>query len=211
MSRDNPAIVWPLACAMMLDLSGYKGYPKPIDSPGEHHFIRAFQESVVSVEHARAVIDAFDQEFPTILRIRETAAKLRPSLSAVAQKQEWERLYGPPQPFDVSPALQERKGREIDRLWQEVLAFLRTTKFDGHGDIQRVHIGRCWQIAKHLGYAMNSHQQAEIDAYEHTYPKSRESLPVKRPAITAEDFKALGPVADFKALAAGEREPGEGE
>jgi hypothetical protein len=99
MSRENPAIVWELACAMFRDLSGYRGYPKPVDSPGEHHFIRAFQEAVISVEHAKAVIDSFDQEFPTILRIRESAHKLRPRFESDPLKEkQWEKKYGKPDP-----------------------------------------------------------------------------------------------------------------
>ncbi len=99
MSRENPAIVWPLACSMLRDLSGYPGYPKPIDSPGERRFIRAFQESVISVEHAQAVIDSFDQDFPTVLRIREAAHKLRPRFEPDPIKtKEWEKTYGKPDP-----------------------------------------------------------------------------------------------------------------
>lgn len=190
MSRQAPAIVWELACTMMRDLSGYKGYPKPIDSPGEHHFIRAFQESVISVEHAKAVIDSFDQEFPTVLHIRETAHQLRVRFEPDPLKtKEWEKRYGPPQAFEVSATLP--KGREDDRMWGQIMGFLRTTKFDGHGDIQRVHIGRCWQIAKHLGYKMNSYQQEEINAYERIYPASKERLPAKPVPIIQADIDNL--------------------
>jgi hypothetical protein len=180
-------------------LEGFDKYPRHRDE----RFCEVFNESCVSVDHARAVASAFREKMPSLQEIIDTALNLRPRFEATAsQREQWEREFGKPQPFDISPALAERSGREIDRLWQEVLAFLRTTRFDGKGDIQRVHIGRCWQIAKHLGYTMNSAQQSEIDAYEHAYPKSRERLPVKRAPIVA---------ADFKALAAGERQPGDGE
>jgi hypothetical protein len=169
-------------------LEGFEKYPRGRDD----RFLEVFNEHCISVDHARAVALTFREKMPMLQEVIDTALNLRPRFEAgPSQREEWEQRYGKPQPFDVSPLLEKRTGREIDRLWEEVLAFLRTTRFDGKGDIQKVHIGRCWQIAKHLGYKMNSHQQAEIDLYEHAYPKSRESLPVKRAAITEQDFKAL--------------------
>jgi hypothetical protein len=178
-------------------LEGFQKYPVKRDS----RFLEVFNECVVSVGHAQAVAESFQGLMPTLEEIRDVARSLRPRFEVtVDQKEEWRRKYGPSSP--VRPDFAQRPAREIDRLWGEVRAFLVSTQFDGRGDIQRVHIGRCWQIAKHLGYEMNSYQQREIDDYERIYPKSRERLPQKKAPITQ---------ADFKALAAGEEAEGRWE
>ena len=55
-----------VAKALFQALSGFRGYPKA--GPGEDHFVEAFQSSVVSVAHARAVVASFDGLMPTIRR-----------------------------------------------------------------------------------------------------------------------------------------------
>lgn len=176
-------------------LEGFDRYPKGRDE----RFLEVFNEQAVSVDHARAVAQSFKEKMPTLQEVIDTCLNLRPRFEVViSEKEQWERQYGPPKPFSAD--FTERPGREIDRLWQEVMAFLRSTKFDGHGDIQRVHIGRCWQVAQHLGYEMNAKQQAEIAAYEHTYPASRERLPAKKTPITQADIDRLKH-SDVKALA----------
>lgn len=176
------AVHYTVGKTILRQLSGFRGYPK--EGPGEDYFVNALCECSVSVAHAQAIIAAFDQDFPRLAEMRETAHNLRVKYEPqVDQRKEWEKQYGPPQAFDTSAFQQigQPREREIDRLWKEVMAFLRTTKFDGHNDIQLVPIGRCWQVAKALGYKMNSYQQAEIDTYELAKPESKNSLPKREP------------------------------
>ena len=191
---------------------GFRGYPRENDS----RFLEVFHESSVSVSHARATAEAFEQAMPTLQDIRDTARNLRPKFEAqVSQREQWEREYGPPRPFEVpnvAASFGQSREREIDRLWKDLLAYFRSNNFEGKGDIQRVQIGRCWQIARHFGYKMNSYQTRDIEDYERANPRSRESLPERpqqrprpEPAkpITQADFDAL-PKRDGKALAAGD-------
>jgi hypothetical protein len=84
-----------VAKALFQALSGFRGYPKP--GPGQDHFVEAFQSSVVSVAHARAVIASFDGVMPTVREIRDSAFNLRPQFeTTVDQRKEWEAKYGPP-------------------------------------------------------------------------------------------------------------------
>lgn len=169
-------------------LEGFKGYPRERDAK----FLEVFNESVLSVDHARAVLDTFTVAMPVLQDIKDTAFNLRERFEVrESDRQRWEREYGPAQPFDVSAFTKEPTGRGIDCLWSEVLAFFKANNFDGKGDIQQVHWGRCWQVAKALGYEMNSVQESEIKTYEYINPKSRESLPKKKKQITEADFKAL--------------------
>jgi hypothetical protein len=87
-----------VAKALFQALSGFKGYPRP--GLGEEHFVEAFQASVVSVAHARAVLASFDGVMPTIREIKDSAFNLRPKFeNTVDQLKEWEAKYGPPDPM----------------------------------------------------------------------------------------------------------------
>jgi hypothetical protein len=186
-------------------LEGFEKYPRGRDG----RFLEVFNEQCVSVDHARAVALSFRERMPTLQEIVDTALNLRPRFEALpSQREQWEKEFGPPRPFDTSVLRSVGQGsnREIDRLWKQVLAFFRTNNFDGRGDIQRVSIGRCWQVAKALGYSMNSYQQREIDDYEHTYPESKQKLPTR---AAAQSFTPITQ-ADVDRVVA-EREPGDGE
>jgi hypothetical protein len=120
--------------ALFQSLSGFRGYPKP--GPGEDHFVEAFQSSVVSVAHARAVIASFDGDMPTVREIRDSAFNLRPQFeTTVDQRKEWETKYGKPDPgFSdrvrdaamgatvIDPAKRKRQHAEERRamLWQAI-------------------------------------------------------------------------------------------
>lgn len=173
-------------------LEGFEKYPRGRDS----RFLEVFNEHLVSVDHGRAVVETFRDKMPTLQDIIDTALNLRPRFEVtVSQREQWEREYGPPEPFTIPggvAAMARTEEREIDRLWRHVLAFLRARNFENtKRDIQFVPIGRCWQIARALGFEMNGHQSAEIRRYEETNPKSREFLPAKltaRAPITQADI-----------------------
>jgi hypothetical protein len=88
------AVHFSVGKTLLRQLSGFKGYPK---GEGEKRFIEVLCESAVSVEHATAIVEAFDGDFPTVRMIRDTAFGLRPKFEVTPdQRREWEAKYGPP-------------------------------------------------------------------------------------------------------------------
>src|ERR1700686_2135249 len=80
-------------------LGHLQGFRKAPVGPGLNRFAEVLCECSISVEHATAVVDSFDNEFPTLRDIRDTASNLRPKFEAkVDQKKEWEAKYGKPDP-----------------------------------------------------------------------------------------------------------------
>ena len=78
-------------------LGHLQGFRKAPVGPGLNRFAEVLCECSISVEHATAVVDSFDNEFPTLRDIRDTASNLRPKFEAkVDQKKEWEAKYAPP-------------------------------------------------------------------------------------------------------------------
>lgn len=84
-------------CVAMLrsELAGYQGYPHTLQ--GEERFARALQDVSVSVEHARAILSRFTEEFPTVQTILDTGLSLLPQFQIQhSQLLEWEREFGKP-------------------------------------------------------------------------------------------------------------------
>jgi hypothetical protein len=135
-----------VAKVLFQSLSGFRGYPNP--GPGEDHFVEAFQSSVVSVAHARAVIASFDGGMPTIREIRDSAFNLRPQFeTTVDQRKEWEAQYGKPDPAwsanlmgAVTPQKRDPVARKLQHLeekramlWQAIRDSLYYTEGPGSG------------------------------------------------------------------------------
>ena len=114
----NAEVSRAFAEALFRQLSGFQGYPAK--GPGEEYFIDAFQMACISIEHAEAVIAAFDGTMPTIREIRETANNLKPKFlpSLESDRARWERECGPPKPFDQTIALP--KERRDDEIWRKL-------------------------------------------------------------------------------------------
>ncbi len=142
-----------VAKALFQALSGFRGYPKP--GPGEDHFVEAFQSSVVSVAHARAVIASFDGVMPTVREIRDAAFNLRPQFeTTVDQRKEWEAKYGPPDPMwsanlidklasksaKLDPIERKRQHLEDRRamLWQAIRDSMYYTEGPGKIDLDNI-------------------------------------------------------------------------
>jgi hypothetical protein len=104
-----------VAKVLFESLSGFRGYPKP--GPGLDHFVEAFQSSVVSVAHARAVIASFDGDMPTIREIKDQAFNLRSQFeTTVDQRKEWEAKYGPPDPMWSGRFMNGAMGTSIPKI-----------------------------------------------------------------------------------------------
>lgn len=139
---SKAAIARSLALALLRELGGFRGYPKD----GENRFAEVLQESAVSVEHAKAVMQSFDGEFPTIREIRDTAMNLRAKFEREPDmRAEWEKQYGPPQPFDVT--VPQNPIRRDDQLWRDIRKHVGAS-----ADLSRMSWPALAKIARELGY-----------------------------------------------------------
>lgn len=85
-----------VARTLLKQLAGFRGYPK---GDGLNRFVEVLCEISISVEHATALIETFDEEFPTLREIRDTAYNLRPRFQGIEdQRAKWEAMYGKPDP-----------------------------------------------------------------------------------------------------------------
>src|ERR1035441_3683180 len=99
-------------------LAGFRGYPP--SEMGENVFARGLQECTVSVDHATAVVKSFQERFPTLREVVDTANNLRAKFEPQeSQKAQWEREYGKPVPFDSS---MEGTCLCCGRPWAEILS-----------------------------------------------------------------------------------------
>lgn len=143
-----------VARPLLRQLSGFRGYPKAIrlaegglDTQGEDRFVDCLCEISLSVEHALAIVESFDGEFPTIRELRDTALNLRPKFEAkIDQRKQWEAEYGKPDPgfsarildtamgsTAIDPAIRKRLHAEESRamLWQAIRDSLYYTEGPG--------------------------------------------------------------------------------
>ena len=207
-------------------LSGYRGYPKP--GPGLDHFIEAFQSSVVSVAHARAVIASFDGIMPTIREIKDAAFNLRPKFeTTVDQRKQWEAEYGPPDPIWSENLLRKVKADPVARgrqhveerramLWQAIRDSLYYTEGPASG-----------RPDEFWARAAESHKRkhpAEVAAFRVQlaesgwdrlmavdWLKSMPAAPVRRESAVAVLERPITQADIDKELRAQGREPGDGE
>jgi hypothetical protein len=101
MSDNRPAVAIDTGVALLrTHLAGYRGYPH--EDAGERRFARALSEVCVSVEHAVAVLEKFEESFPTVRELKDVALNLRDQFQPKLQTyQDWEKEYGKPQQFSI--------------------------------------------------------------------------------------------------------------
>jgi hypothetical protein len=110
------AVEFAVGKGLLLHLQGFRKAPVGV---GFDRFAEVLCECSISVEHATAVVESFDNEFPTVRDIRETAHNLRPKFEAkVNQRKEWEAQYGKPEPVLFRPvtAVQEAAITTVPRV-----------------------------------------------------------------------------------------------
>ena len=136
-------------------LSGYRGYPNT--EAGEKRFAFALQENCLSVSHVRAVLQCFDEGFPTVRQIHDSAFGLRAQFEAseIDQRKEWERKYGKPQPFNQAPA------DMIAMHWQAFRDMLYYTEGPGQRE------SGFWEAAKIRDFNPKYGHQKSIDFVRH--------------------------------------------
>ena len=81
--NESDALTQPVAVALIRGLSGSPGYP--FHAEGEARAAAVLAESVVSVEHARAVVEEFEADFPSLEQIRSAAYRLKPEFDPAAK------------------------------------------------------------------------------------------------------------------------------
>lgn len=172
MSKPNVSRV--VATALLRRLSGFKGYPRGNEA-GEAVFIEAIQEVCVSVDHARALVDAFDENFPTLREMRDQALSIKARLEPPPDlKKEWEAKYGPPDINFYKQLQKELAERpdvvEHDRMWAAIKQQLKVRIF------RDVPIGQCWAAARDLGFPLNAQQREEVERWEHCVPAPRQEV-----------------------------------
>jgi hypothetical protein len=97
----SPDVTIDVCLALLQEsLAGFRYFPAT--AAGERRFAFALQENCVSVGHVRAVLESFDESFPTVKEIHDAAWNLRaqfePQEDSLA---ELRRKYGNPEAFNV--------------------------------------------------------------------------------------------------------------
>lgn len=189
---NQPAVMIEICLAFLKRyLSGFRGYPH---SPaGENRFAEALQANAVSVEHLEAILQAFEDEFPTVRQINDVALNLRARYETQPdQRAEWEKQYGKPGSFALYPP------DELAMRWQ---AF-RDTLYYTEGPAKDMHSGDYWENAKFN--AVRDHPDSlqfvrrQVDHYGWVavmqMPAAPERMPYKSPNPDA-NAKRFVPIA----------------
>jgi hypothetical protein len=116
------AVEFAVGKGLLFQLLGFRKAPQ---GDGINRFAEVLCESSISVEHAMAVIETFDYEFPTLREIRDTAYNLRPKFEVKAdQKKQWEAKYGKPDPMFARRLLGAATVSHVQQrramLWQAI-------------------------------------------------------------------------------------------
>lgn len=135
------------------ELAGYRGYPN--SEAGEDRFARELATVAISVDHATSIVEAFEETFPTIKELRDTASNLRVKFeeSERDRRKEWERIYGKPQPVPVTFAGSSEGQRQQSEMWLKLRVHL------GVRDFAKVSFGAIYQAMQDLGYSLTAEQE----------------------------------------------------
>jgi hypothetical protein len=147
-------------------LAGFRGYPP--SEMGENVFARGLQECTVSVDHATAVVKSFQERFPTLREVVDTANGLRAQFEPQeSQKAKWEREYGKPVPFDSSmegtclccgrPWAEILSARAVqDEMWRRIKAQL------GVKDFAETSWPAVYKAKRELGYKLTRGEEDHL-------------------------------------------------
>lgn len=89
MERDELVLTEVVAQSLIRTLAGAPGYPFHVE--GEARVAHVLMECALSVEHARAVVEEFEADFPTMEQIRSVAYRLRSKFDPAAKVAETEK------------------------------------------------------------------------------------------------------------------------
>lgn len=146
---NSPAVDIKICLAFLRRyLSGFQGCPR--SEAGENRFAEALQSNAVSVEHLEAVLQSFDEEFPTVRQIHDISAGMRPKFEPQTdQHAEWERQYGKPNAFAYP-------SDRVSLHWQALRDMLFYTEGPGQYELaglgskhERAHDAEFWGDYRH--------------------------------------------------------------
>lgn len=162
-----------VALTLVRMLAGAPGYP--FHPEGEIRTANVLAECSVSVDHARAVMEEFDAEFPTLEQIRNVAYRLREKFDPEVRKRERERSQ------------QEKSDREALKTYAKRFV----------PDIP----GVPWEIALQIQCLRIAHQegpkdQAYLDAALRDFPEAMRDIRAGRepnPVYVERRYRELWP------------------
>ena len=202
-------------------LEGFQKYPLHRDS----RFLEVFNESIVSVDHGRAVLQKFTISMPTLQDIKDTAFNLRDQFEArEPDEKRWEREYGKPDPNwskNLVGSHAQVKSRVLRQAIRDSVYYT-----EGPGKFELTQIEDWRQRKADIEFwnrAMSQHCQEHADdmaAFRVELEErgwrelmkedwASEAIPTPAPdfkRITQADIDRVKQQRDVKAMASGERE-----
>jgi hypothetical protein len=190
-----------VAKALIQGLSALREYPRL--EAGEDRLAEELVRCSVSVSHARATIEEFDQQCPTIRDLREQADRIRERFEPAKPKQEavWEREYGPPQPMRIdwsAMSAQQHEDAKV-QMWAAIRKHL------GVKDFARVSWTQVYGAKRDLGYELSAYERDWLRRAGEPF-EPRAAAPAPAP-ITEFDVEAARQRRDWKQKAGGDNEP----
>jgi hypothetical protein len=206
-------------------LEGFPRYPRNADS----RFLEVFNEQCLSVAHARAVANSFREKMPSLQDIIDVAVNLRVQFELKEpERVRWEREYGPPKPnWSINLVGKPHEQQKRRMLWEAIRDSVYYTEGPGRASIERISnpdkrkADRDFWTGQAL--RMRANHSAELEAFRRDDLSRgwddlmKEDWANEVPeAVTLQEFKRItqadiNRVKAQRMLAAGEREPGEGE
>ncbi len=155
---DGLPLTFPVAQMILRKLSGFAGYPQEIG--GENFMIDRFREVCVSVEHAEEIVMRFDEKFPTLRELRDTARGLRPQFEKSPDwKAAWKAKHGEPEPFHYEPV----SARSPDEITLQNLIAINHAIAERlevpFKELQRVSWNRYFSAWRDLGFPLTGAQR----------------------------------------------------
>jgi hypothetical protein len=151
-------IEYTVAAAILGRLEGFRDYPR---GGGARRFVEALADASLSVAHANATVEMFDERFPTIREIRDVAFGLRETFVPKEPiEKQWEKEYGKPDPNwsrNLTGSYKEQKGR---MLWQAIRDSLFYT--EGPGTREHGSVPSFWQVAMKGHVQKHPHELASV-------------------------------------------------
>lgn len=151
-------------------LAGLRGYPTLKE--GESQLVRTLQGAALSVQHAEATLETFDDICPTPREIKDTAFNLRPKFEP-PQKSNVEKWREQGYTYDadfyktLSAEMMGKNQWNYDaELWQAIKARFKP-------DLNRVQYipnGQLKSWKRQLGFPLNHYEQLDADAWDKDHP-----------------------------------------
>ena len=151
-------------------LAGLRNFPALIE--GQMFLAQTIQKAVLSVSHARATLELFDDQCPTPKEIKDTAFNLRPKFEP--QQSDIEKWKAAGYTYDAGFYAQlmaefneQNKSNHDAELWAAIKARFKP------GDPRTLSNGQLKSWKRQLGFPLNYYEQLDADQWEKGHPISR--------------------------------------